>query len=226
MTRYYLASGQSNMVGRGSGGPTTFSPLLKVWNNQNDLSDLTNLGTAWVDPELSQRPFVNGKNNLAVHAANHIALTTGDDVRLIIVAKGDTSISEWFSASVRKAMLNRITAVLSAAGVTALDGFWWHQGEADDTTSRAGYYPGRWAAMISALTTDGNLTSTTPIVMGEVSPNYTIIPPVLQGIADADSRIRQAPNRLFETYDGIHFTGSELARIGLVYAGLQMLLEA
>ena len=128
MTKYFLASGQSNMVGRGAGGASTFSSLLKVWNNENDLTDLTALGNAWVSPNLSQDPFVGGKNNLAVHAANQIALTTGEQVRLIIVAKGNTSIGQWFSASIRQPMLYRISAVLAAANVTAVNGFWWHQG--------------------------------------------------------------------------------------------------
>lgn len=227
MTKYFLASGQSNCRGRGTGGDFTISPLVKVWNNQNDISDLTNLGTAWVTPDRNARPFVSGCNNFAVHAANQIALATGEEVRLVIVAKGDTSIGQWFSASIRQPMLYRISAVLAAAGVTTLDGFWWHQGEADNSATAAGYYPGRWNALINCLTSDGVITSSTPVVMGEVSTKYGTIPGVLQSIADADPRIRLAPVKQFERLtDDVHFTGPELVRIGLVYAGLQQLLAS
>lgn len=226
MVRYYLCGGQSNAIGRGAGGPSTFSPFVKVWNNQNDRSDLANLGTAWVSPDLANNPFVGDCNNLAVHAANEIALATGDEVRLVLVAKGNTSIGQWFSASIRQPMLDRTTAVLTAAGVTAVDGFWWHQGEADNSAANAGYYPGRFNALTNCLQADDIITPSTPIVIGEVAPKYTTIAPVLKAIADGSARIKQAPITRFDLLsDDIHFTGPELVRIGLVYAGLQMLLE-
>lgn len=223
MTKYFLCSGQSNAIGRSTGGDWTISPLVKVWNNKNDISDLTNLGNAWVTPDRNANPFVNGCNNLAVHAANQIALATGEEVRLVLVAKGGISIGQWYSANIRQPMLLRISAVLAAAGVTALDGFWWHQGETDNGSTSS--YVGRWNALVQCLTDDGLITATTPIVIGEVAPKYTAIAPVLKSIADADPRVLQAPiTRFAMNSDGIHFTGPELVRIGLVYGALQSLL--
>lgn len=224
MVRYYLLSGQSNARGRAPGGDFTISPLVKVWNNRNDISDLTNLGTAWVTPDRNANPFVSSWNNFAVHAANQIALATGDEVRLVIVAKGGLNIGNWYMASTRQAMLLRMVAVLDAAGVTAVDGFWWHQGEGDNSTATSTYL-GRWNAIKTALTNDGYMTASTPVVMGEATASHTGTNATLA--ACLDSRTRLAPIKNFDDIgDGTHFSGVELVRIGLVYAGLQMLLEA
>lgn len=227
MTLYFALSGQSNARGRGTDGDFTISPLVKVWNNKNDISDLTYLGDAWVTPDRNADPFVSGGNNLGVHAANQIALATGEEVRLVIVAKASQGIAQWYSANMRQPMLLRMLAILELAGVTSLDGFWWHQGEADHGTI-LNDYRNRWNAMVNVLQNqEGLISATTPIVMGEVAVKFTNSNANLGVLAAADPRIRLAPIKNTPTIsDDTHFPGPEYVRIGLVYAGLQQLIAS
>lgn len=223
--KYFLASGQSNMVGRGAGGAFSISPLVQVWNNRNDLSNLTYLGDAWVDPDRDQPPFVGSFNNVAVQAANHYALATGEQVRLVIVAKAGQAISQWHNGTSRQAMLTRITAVLGSAGVSGVDGFWWLQGAGDNDEPLASAYQAKWNALVQCLTDDGLITSTTPIVIGEEAKQFLNTNQFLRTIDLADARVQRAPISRFDTSDDIHYTGNELIRAGLIFAALQKLIS-
>ncbi|MBX4921007.1 hypothetical protein HJA76_15045 [Rhizobium bangladeshense] len=217
-----LAMGQSNALGNQAGGLTTPFANVTVWNNQNDIETLANLGTAFITPVLGAVPFNTAAgpiNNMMVHAAKVIAKVAGRPVRLILVAEGGISIDKWINASnVKGPMYTRMQAVLAAAGIsTPVDIFLWHQGEADNATS--GTYQTRWNNLITALTTDGVINSGTAIAVGETALQYTNINPVLKTIADADARVGLARlSNLNLAGDNTHFLGTSLVRAGTIMA--------
>lgn len=218
MTKYLLASGQSNMVGRGTGGSFDISPLVKVWNNLNDINGTGSLGTAFVTPSLAANPFVGGCNNMAVQAADDIARALNEDVRLIIVADGGQPIEEWYSGGSAKPMLTRIMLVLAASGVSRIDGFLWHQGEGDGNTPYA-TYESRFNAILRTIRDAGYISDTTPVVIGETSVGHAVNATLSQ--LDASSaRIGLAHIANLPTQDGTHFTGASLVLAGAQYAAV------
>ena len=209
---YVLATGQSNTYGQGAGGAWDISPLVKVWNNANNLFDLSNIGTAWVKPTFGQRPFRDNCNNQSIQAANYLARLTGREVRLIMTAYDGQSINKWHDGSVVGPMYTRTKAILDAAGVSCIDWFLWNQGSADENT-QIGTYPARWAALIGQFAADGFLTEGSPLVTNETA-HAPQINKVLQSIADADPRCEMAKIGHLPTNEGVHFTGPSLVRAG------------
>jgi hypothetical protein len=214
-----LAMGQSNTVGMGTGGAWNIPSTVTVWNCAGNSSDAsTGLGTAFSTPaNKSAAPFI-GNNNMMAHACRYLAHELGEDIRLIIVACSGFAISNWCnSAGVTGSMYARMVAVLAAAGVTSVDAFLWHQGEADATISSS--YTASWNALLSHMTTDGYIASDTPIVMGELGIWQTVMNPVIRAISDASSRIGLADISCFpvNTTD-LHFNGPSLVRAGCEYA--------
>jgi len=217
-----LAMGQSNALGNQAGGLTTPFTDVTVWNNQNDIETLANLGTAFIAPVLGAVPFNTAAgpiNNMMVHAAKVIAKVAARPVRLILVAEGGISIDKWINASnVKGPMYTSMQAVLAAAAISSpVDVFLWHQGEADNGTS--GTYQTRWNNLVTALTTDGVINAGTAIAVGETALQYTSINPVLKTIADADARVGLARlSNLNLAGDNIHFLGTSLVRAGTIMA--------
>lgn len=215
MTKYIIASGQSNMPGRGLGGLWSFPSNLKVWNNRNERADTTQLGTGTIVPVIQTDPFytATAANCLGVQAAGFYARTTTEAVRLTMSAKGGQPISAWHDGTTQGAQLTRLLAVVDATGKsTPFDAFLWHQGESGITVAG-------WDAMIDVLKTANVLGSSTPIIMGTVAPGYTASNAVIEEIAAADSNIRLARVGGFEKeQDGVHLTGDALVRAGMVYA--------
>lgn len=206
-----LLSGQSNAIGRGEGGSFAIDPRVTVFNNENDRNDLLNLGTAFVTPIRSNRPFVNSRNNLGIHAASYLAKLLDEDVQLIIVAQGNTPISQWSSTG---PMYARVKSVLAAAGVSSVDAFMWHQGEANSTDTA---YSSKFATLLSNLEADGIISDTTPVVVGEIAVKYN--PQLNEKLnAMATGRIKCANISTFGTIDEIHFTGGATVRVGWEYA--------
>ncbi|TCU25278.1 sialate O-acetylesterase [Rhizobium laguerreae] len=217
-----LAMGQSNALGNQAGGLTTPFANVTVWNNQNDIETLANLGTAFIAPVLGAVPFNTAAgpiNNMMVHAAKVIAKIAGRPVRLVLVAEGGVSIDKWINAAnVKGPLYTRMQAVLAAAGISSpVDVVLWHQGEADNASS--GTYQTRWNNLVTALTTDGVINAGTAIAVGETARQYTAINAVLKLIADADARagIGRLAN-LNTAGDNIHFLGTSLVRAGTIMA--------
>lgn len=213
-----LAQGQSNAFGNQQGGPDFSSATVEVWNNHGDRDDAVNIGSAWVPMSIGSHPFnTAGSNNMMAHATRWIETTTGDSVRLILVAMGGQSIDKWTNSSgTRGAIYARMQAVLAAAGVTdPIDVFLWHQGEADNGTS--GTYAARFAAMLANMTADGVIDANTKIAIGETSPASANILPVIRSLASA--QVNVAHLSIFPTAsDGIHFTGASLSEAGRLMA--------
>lgn len=214
-----LAMGQSNAVGRNTGGREAFSSALTCWNNENDIdSGTTNIGTAFVAADVSTRPFTDNCNNMLIQACNLLARASGEDVRVILVAMGGKRIDSWAtSTGTTGAMYTRTRNVLAAAGVTAVDLVLWHQGESDDNAGTTGTYAASWGHLLDNLESHGHITATTPIVMGLTAKDFLDINPVLVSIAASDSRVGLAKISGFATDDDVHFLGEEAINIGMEY---------
>lgn len=213
MTKTLLLSGQSNAVGRGEGGVFPSHSLVQVWDSQNDRDDLTALGTGFVTANRQSAPFVDSCNNLGYHAARYLADMIGEDVQLVIVAKGSQSISKWANGA---PMHERIKAVLSAAGISAVDAFLWHQGEGDEVLG-SGTYAEKFTQLLTDLESEGIVGATTPVIIGETSPTHPNINAVLRGLEGG--RVRCARLTHLNTLsDGTHFDGSALVQAGWQYA--------
>jgi hypothetical protein len=221
LTKTYLLSGQSNARGIYSDGYFPTNSHVTIWDNLGTSTDLNNLGTQWLTPNISNQPF-DGLNNLGVNAAEKIYTATGEDVRFILVAKGSMEISSWYNGT-PQAMLLRILAVLNAAGVTSLDGFWWHQGEQDNAIDPDDYLT-MFTGILNTLKSNNLITDQTPVIMGETSINFPGSNLCLDNCL-VDERTRLAPIRTFETGDGTHYLGTELVKIGSIYASYQLILE-
>lgn len=220
MTKTILIMGQSNAIGRDD-APITTSSAVTVWNNQNDISTLANVGSAYVAPNLSNAPFVNGKANFGVAAMSYMAeMSNGEPHRMILVAKGATPIDQWMSGSgTPGAMYSRMQAVLTAAGVGKVDAFFWHQGEDDESNTST--YQGKWNNLVARMQSDGVIDASTPIVIGETSYAFSPnINSVLNVIASASARVEIAKVGQFRVRaaDNSHFEGAQMAPIGLEYA--------
>lgn len=207
-----LFSGQSNCVGYGMGGAWDISPLVKVWNNETNRIDLEGLGNAWVTPDRNAAPFFEGSNNQGVQAANYLARMTGQQVRLIIVARGGESIKQWHNSIVTGPMYARLKAILEAANVFNVDWFLWNQGSADN--GYAPYYAAKWNALIAQMQADGIVWPFTPLVVSETAYGTPEINAVLRQISADDSRCGFASIGTLPTGDGVHFTGLGLVRAG------------
>ena len=227
MTRKIFCSGQSNMEGVASDGYFPTTAHLQAWNNTKNLDTLTYLGTQWLTPNISNQPFA-GDNNFGLNGAYRLYKETDVNVDVVIVAKGSQPVANWYSSYEPQAMLDRSLAVLDAAGVTALDGFWWHQGEADNATDPDDYWV-RFRAVLNTLRGAGLISWTTPIVMGETiysGSNSCLNKCVELAPAYGYTKLRLIPIKRFEVItDSGHFTGSEYPRIGSLYAAYQLMLE-
>lgn len=218
MTRYFAGSGQSNGSGRGTGGAFTISPLVKVWNNANERSDLASLGSAWITPVRDQWPFdQNSGNNMFLHAANEVALRTGEEVRLVFVTKGGIGLSQWYASNAIQPMLARLLAVLGAASVTMLDGLFWMGHETTDGVTLA-TWQGRWNAVKRELREAGHMTTETRVIMGECSNGHDVSNEFIEGCEGAYTL--RAPIKMFATQDGTHYTGDSLVRAGNIMGDL------
>jgi hypothetical protein len=215
MTKIIVASGQSNMTGRGVGGAWDMPANLKLWNNENELSDsITGIGTQSIAPTRGGVPFHGMDNNLAIQAAGFWARQISDPVRLLLSGRGGRPISDWHDGVNVGPQLNRLLAVWGAASKPKWDYFLWHQGE--NGTSVAG-----WNGMIAVLMDQGAIDADTPVVIGMLAPQFTTSNAILEQIAGADPRIRLARiSDLPKEADGIHFSGPSLVTAGLAYAGL------
>lgn len=217
MTKTILAMGQSNAVGKTPGGVWGIPASVKAWNCTANNDSLTGLGAAFVTPaSQSSLPFAGG-NNMMVHACRYLSQEFGEDVNLILVAFEGKPISFWCnSLGVTGTMYARMAAVLAAAGVTKVDAFLWHQGEADNGAPSV--YEPSWNALVSILTADGYIDADTPIIIGETRIANTPINTVLHVIADADPRVGIAEIGCFPLAADNHFTGPSYVRAGLEYA--------
>lgn len=210
-----LASGQSNMSGRGTNGPlfSTCDSRVTVWNNTNELGAN---GSAFVAPPAeTNAPWdSSGGNNLALWFCDRAAKELQETVKLVLVAVGATAISGWHPTS-PGAVYSEIDAVMTASSLGAADVFLWHQGESD--VGSEGSYAAAFATFIAALRSDGFLGASAPVIIGglDSDSSYDTMNTTLAGIADDETTYFTSLEDLPSSTP--HFTGPALHTIGQRY---------
>lgn len=212
MAKFIFAAGQSNMHGNGANGPWDMPSNLRIWNNENAILTLSELGTQTIAPTRGSTPFNEQFNNLAIQACAFYARQTTTQIRLVLSAKGGQPISAWHDGTNIGPMLTRNIAIYNATNRQPYSAFLWHQGESGIT--QAG-----WDGMISVMTAEGMIAPTTPIIMGTLAPKYATSNAMIQSIASNDPRITLVPvGGLPREADDTHLTGLSLVTAGLMYA--------
>lgn len=219
MTIRVFASGQSNSLGRGTGGPA-FSGVtssVRVWDTINPLGAL---GTSWVTASAAQSggTFENtDRNNAAVWFCDRVARLSGEDVDLTLVARGGTAISQW-APGAGVPMLDQCVDVWAATGQAPANVFLWQQGEGDHISTPAQDYIDDFLALLANLQASGVINSRTAVVVSGISPSdadrFAYNNNALYPIQLEDARASFSSSLLLPTSDGTHFTGDALYSMG------------
>lgn len=218
----FLAMGQSHVAGAGLGGIWDIPCNVQAWNSVGDSDSASmGLGSVWISaPPINSAPF-NNKNNLMAHAVRYLAAELAETIRLSVIARSGTEIGQWMDAAGNPGpMYIRMVNVLAAAGITTVDGLLWHQGEADSLAGTASTYAAKFGSLLARMESDGYITGSTPVVIGELNLLHTAMNSVLRSIASQNARIGIADISTFRLNGGgdNHFSGPSCARAGLEYA--------
>ena len=132
-------SGQSGMncitIGVDGGGDTATNPNVYAWNT---------ITSAWVIADLDLFPFgerfnggtdISGNNNLAFHIAKRVQEQTGARVNILFDAYSGVPIADWISSGTSSPNWVSFQNMVTASGITKLHGYFWKQGESDNTTA-------------------------------------------------------------------------------------------
>jgi hypothetical protein len=221
MTLRVFVSGQSNTVGRGTGGPdwAGVDSRVRVWDNANPLGAN---GTAWRTAAVARSTYGTfentDRNNFAVWFCHKLAQTLNEDVDMTMVARGGTAISGWAPAG-SPPMLQECIDVWAATGQAPAHVFLWHQGEGNVTSPDAAGYKSAFLALVANLKAASVIDDDTIIIVGGTAEenadriNFNITR--LQALAAENDAIQYAPSDGLPTSDGTHFTGSALYSFGV-----------
>lgn len=217
MTIKVFYSGQSNALGRGTGGPSfaNVSADVSVWNNINPLGSN---GSAFVTAAAAQAAGVfefTDRNNAGVWMCDRLARAMHEPVTLTLVARGASPISYWSPDEVTYPMLQECIDVWTATGQGPADVFLWQQGEQDVGVTSSASYRDQFAALESNLKAAGVIKNGTLVIVGGMVPST----------ADKAAYNRDALFPCGDAYappddlqnDGVHFSGQALFQLGIRY---------
>lgn len=220
MTVRVFVSGQSNVLGRGTGGPSLslVSADVSVWNSVNPLGSL---GTAFVSASSAQAAgtFENtDRNNLAVWFCDRLSKHLNDDVEMVIAARGNSSITLWDPSEATFPMLQSCIDVYAQSGAPPADIFLWHQGEANVSTPSYTDYKTAFLALVQNLKNAGVIASNATVLIGELIPEnanrINFNREALLELAQENDFIFLANSQGMQTFDGTHFDAPALYRMG------------
>lgn len=217
-----IASGQSNMCGRGTFGPSplTADSRVTVWNNANEL---VNDGDAFISvPNFSNPPWYSGAaNNLALWFADSAAVELDTDVKLVLVCRGSRSLETWMPGGEMYVALKRIYQL---TGEPPADVFLWHQGESDIGESGC-WYKTRLLRLLANMRADGLLAYDAPTIIGTIAEDGADIQAEIDFNTNLYNLATDHPDIFFINLDGTplydtkHFSGQGLYDGGQEYWG-------
>lgn len=126
---YFLAAGQSNMVGNTRAVDTTINPNIEIWNPATG-----NWETARIADDLDPVTGMNTGTSIAFSAAQSYQAQNGGTVRLIIDCEGGRPLDDWLLGDKHQSdgiRYDSLTAQYQAAGAPEIDAFIFAQGEAN-----------------------------------------------------------------------------------------------
>lgn len=215
MTIKVFASGQSNMLGAGTGGPAMsgVSANVSVWNS---VAPFGSVGSAFVTASAAQAAGTfqfTDRNNMAVWFCDKLARTQFDTVTLALAARNGSSINLWSPSEVTNPMFDRCVDVWSATGQDPADIFLWHQGESDLTNDT---YNEQFTQLVEDLIGASVISESTLILLGGLSENdedtKNFNLEKLQALSRKHTVFTES--HLCPTYDTVHFTGQGLYQFG------------
>lgn len=216
----YLIIGQSNAAGRGDlpANPTALTGVQVLQGNDTFAPAFPNLNVHSTVRNLNQTAGFN----IGYTFARSMRIANGNDIQLVVNARGGTSIVNWFPGVIDDApslsyfdeAVRRVNAARSANPNAILRGILWHQGESNRNSS---------AYIADLVTLVGLLRSQigdVPFVAGQLSherdDNETF-----------NTNLLQLPNLLpnsavvtaegLATIDLTHFTADAAQTFGLRY---------
>lgn len=214
-----LMSGQSNALGRGTGGPD-FSGVdnsVRIWNNVNPLGSLGSAFVTAVSARSAGTFENNDTNNMGVWFASRLGPAVNDTVRMVLAARGATAISAWSPGNSVGMFEYTVNAWKAAYPSNAADIFIWHQGEGNTSTAPTSYISS-FRNLIQNLKNQGVLNNNTKILLGGLSPDNTsriaFNVNVLEQMSLDYPDSFYADSFLTTTYDGTHFDGPSLYTMG------------
>lgn len=221
MTIRVFVSGQSNALGRNTGGPdwAGIHANVRVWNNVNPLGGN---GSAFTTPATARAAgtFENtDRNSFGVWFCDRLARETGDSVDMTIVARGASSILVWDPAEATYPMLQECIDVWTATGQPPAHVFLWHQGEGDAASMDHAEWETRFLDLCADLAAAGVIDGDTIILLGGIADETLLTKvqfnaEVLRPLAAAQPRFGYANPRGLDTSDGTHFDGPALYNFG------------
>lgn len=218
-----VASGQSNMMGVGTGGTFYVNENVQVWNPNNagaDKFQTLDLATAFT-MACGGGFGGGGKNNLAAAFCHRLHQETGRPVYLIIEALGAQAIAPgWLDASntVWDDLDTQVTAALAALGIDTIDVFIWHQGEGDYgvSTDPATY----WDRLNNQFIEDTLKAASwwgdeTPFIAGEMALRVAAQNRQIRRLNyDGASNGVAVSSAGIPMHDAVHFSGAGLFEMG------------
>lgn len=219
MTIKVFVSGQSNAIGRCTGGPdwSGISSDVRVWDNVNPLGAL---GTSFVSAEDARTAGTfqdTDRNNFGVWFCDRLAREFLEPVDLTMVARGASPIALWSPDEVTFPILDQCSDVWAETGQGPADIFLWHQGESDVIAADFAGWIAAFEELVTNLTTRGVISDQALILIGGL-PN-SIIEKVnfnasaLMPAAKKQRRAFVGADGL-ELCDGTHFDGQSLFEFG------------
>lgn len=215
-----LATGQSNMWGKGTGGDS-WAPVranVRAWNNPS----IAVPGTGWSGIVRSHAPFrippgeETGANCLAAVFCNRLGADRPDDeVRLVLAAKPGQDVLQWSdvdSGVCFQSVVDRYTE----SGLAPAQILLWQQGEADCLAGTpVGTYKSRFYAWTQSAKQAGILAYNALLLVGGIAEIKTGWAAFNQNaIAALSGTHYVAPPNAYVMADDVHFTGPGLDVFG------------
>ncbi len=126
---YFLAAGQSNMVGNTRTNDTTVNPNIEIWNPYTNAWEV-----ARISDELDPVTGMHTGASIAFSTAQNYQTQHGGTVRLIIDCEGGRPLDDWLLADKHQndgIRYDSLAAQHEAAGAPKIDAFIFAQGEAN-----------------------------------------------------------------------------------------------
>ena len=205
----YLLLGQSNALGN--------APVTGVDNIPRESIQIFNRETGTFENwDISNPvPGMAAKENFAFRFAQQMQ-KIGVNSRFIVSAVGGASIATFLPHTGGNML--QLEQDIQAAGVNRIDGVLWMQGEADGyARMTATNYKLHFESIRQHISAIAG-TAKIPWIVGELAGgmNSQDSKNVVFDSYAADPLVRVMPNRSLPTYDGIHFTGDSLLKMGFM----------
>ena len=219
-----LASGQSNILGRGLGGVFKINAKVKIWHNTANQFQVADFESQTYPTTCQDHPFQvgDGRNNMALAFCQRLQEESGADVYLIINGAPGQSIKKWTDGTYLDDLSDVAQAAIAEIG-GEVDAFLWCQGEADQPTLTKAQYIVEFRKIVSTLKSNDWFKSPAfaacqvPQSWRELNGYTGGVDAFLTGLDGTDQLAGWATTISTDgadMHDNVHYSGSALYDIG------------